>query len=74
MPELPDLIYQKLKRAPHAHKPQEQKVALNPLILSLFGSATMIMATLCYLQHDLIAAGITISLSAISFITAWRNA
>ena len=73
MPELPDLIYQNLKRTPYTQL-QEQKVSLKPLILSLFGSATMIMATLCYLQHDLIAASITISLSAISFIAAWRSA
>ncbi|ALQ09602.1 ubiquinone biosynthesis regulatory protein kinase UbiB [Pseudoalteromonas fuliginea] len=73
MPELPDLIYQNLKRTPRTQV-QIQKVSQKPLILGLFGSATIIMSALCYLQHDLIAASIAISCSAVSFITAWRSA
>jgi ubiquinone biosynthesis protein len=73
MPELPDLIYQNLKRTPSTHI-LTQQISHKPLVLSLFGTATMIISALCYLQHDLTAAGITISASLVSFIAAWRSA
>ena len=72
MPELPDLIYQNLKRTPQAQI-HIQKTSHRPLVLSLFASATMIMSALCYLQHDLVAASIAISCSIIGFIAAWRS-
>lgn len=73
MPELPDLIYQNLKRpTAHTHV-QISKPSQKPLILSLFSSAAMIMSALCYLQYDYIASGITISCSLVGFICAWRS-
>ena len=73
MPELPDLIYQNLKRSPQVQHSQPNKVSHKALVLSLFGSATLIVSALCYLQHDYIASGVVIAASAISFIAAWRN-
>ena len=72
MPELPDLIYQNLKRAPHSHAP-EIKVSHKPLVLGLFSSAAMIVSALFYLQHNLIAAGVVLSCAVIGFIAAWRR-
>ena len=72
MPELPDLIYQNLKRPVRTHavvKPASHKA----LVLSLLGSATLVVSALCYLQHDLIAAGVTATCSAACFIAAWRH-
>ena len=73
MPELPDLIYQNLKRAPHSHVPAV-KVSHKPLVLGLFSSAAMIVSALFYLQHNLIAAGVVLSCAVIGFIAAWRRA
>jgi len=73
MPELPDLIYQNLKR-------QQQPVQLpapqsaKPLLLSIFAGSCLIVSGLCYLQHDLIASAITAGFAVVGFIAAWRSA
>lgn len=73
MPELPDLIYQNLKR-------QQQPVQLpapqsaKPLLLSIFAGSCLIVSGLCYLQHDLVASAITAGFAIAGFIAAWRSA
>jgi len=73
MPELPDLIYQNLKRAPHA-QPPTSTVSHKPLVLGLFSSASMIVSALFYLQHNLMAAGVVLGCAVVGFIAAWRRA
>lgn len=73
MPELPDLIYQNLKHAPHTQAPPPT-TCYKPLILGLFGSATLMISALFYLQHLLLGAGMFLSFSLISFVAAWRRA
>ena len=72
MPEIPDLIYQNLKR-------QQQPVQLpapqsaKPLLLSIFAGSCLIVSGLCYLQHDLVASAITAGFAVAGFIAAWRS-
>ena len=73
MPELPDLIYQNLKRAPHA-QPPTSTVSHKPLVLGLFSSAAMIVSALFYLQHNLMTAGVVLGCAVVGFIAAWRRA
>jgi ubiquinone biosynthesis protein len=72
MPELPDLIYQNLKRGPSHNFPPTQTISHKPLVLGLFASAALVVSALFYLQHDVIAAGITFVASTAGFIAAWR--
>ena len=70
MPELPDLIYQNLKRQQQPVKvpaPQSAK----PLLLSIFAGSCLIVSGLCYLQHDLVASAITAGFALAGFIAAW---
>ena len=73
MPELPDLIYHNLKQQRNSPAPLPQP-SHKPLLLGLFAGSAMIVSGLCYLQHDLVAAGIAAICSLSGFILAWRSA
>ncbi|MBQ4834489.1 ubiquinone biosynthesis regulatory protein kinase UbiB [Pseudoalteromonas sp. MMG010] len=72
MPELPDLIYQNLKRIPQ-QQTQVQHQSQKPMLLGLLGASTLIVAAMCYLANDLLAASIVGLISLISFFSAWRR-
>jgi ubiquinone biosynthesis protein len=72
MPELPDLIYQSLKRGSPHTVPPAPPASHKPLVLGLFASAAMVISALFYLQHDAIAATTAAAAAAIGFIAAWR--
>lgn len=71
MPELPDLIYQSLKRPPQVHP---QSASSKPIILALFASVNLLSACLLYLtQHPYLAASLG-AIGSLSFAMAWRKA
>ncbi|WP_404341907.1 ubiquinone biosynthesis regulatory protein kinase UbiB [Pseudoalteromonas mariniglutinosa] len=72
MPELPDLIYQNLKRQ-QPQQPIHEKTTHKPLLLSIFAGSSLIVAGLCYLQHDLLAASIALGFALSGFAYAWHK-
>ncbi|WP_440054737.1 ubiquinone biosynthesis regulatory protein kinase UbiB [Pseudoalteromonas sp. T1lg65] len=73
MPELPDLIYQSLKRpVPHTVT-QQQYNSAKPILLGIAASTFALLAGLCFVEEKAVASGLFAFTSIVSFLFAWRK-
>ncbi|MBD1583289.1 ubiquinone biosynthesis regulatory protein kinase UbiB [Pseudoalteromonas sp. S16_S37] len=73
MPEMPDLIYQNLKRSNRQLTNVKEKSDAKPILLGMLACTSLICASLSYLAHEWLVSGLTLSASAVLFISAWRK-
>ncbi|MEI5639929.1 MULTISPECIES: ubiquinone biosynthesis regulatory protein kinase UbiB [unclassified Pseudoalteromonas] len=73
MPELPDLVYQSLKRGPGTLPPAPQPVAIKPILLGLAASSFAIISGLSFIFDQAIASAVMATLAVVVFVCAWRK-
>ncbi|MBE0369879.1 ubiquinone biosynthesis protein [Pseudoalteromonas aurantia 208] len=73
MPELPDLIYQTLRQKNQNVMAVTPKQNTKPLLLGMLACSAAITAGLFYLAHDWFAAGVSLSIASVLFLSAWRK-
>ncbi|KAF7785628.1 ubiquinone biosynthesis protein [Pseudoalteromonas rubra] len=75
MPELPDLIYQNLKRSQRQSAPivQQSNTDTRALLLGIAAAALTIVAGLCFIDERQLASGLCATLAIAIFIKAWRK-
>ncbi|AXQ99394.1 ubiquinone biosynthesis regulatory protein kinase UbiB [Pseudoalteromonas piscicida] len=73
MPELPDLIYQNLKRRPPPTVTQKADTATKPLLLGLAASSFAIISGLSFIFDKPVASSLLAIIAVLVFIGAWRK-
>jgi ubiquinone biosynthesis protein len=73
MPELPDLVYQNLKRNNRQLQVTPPKANGKSVLLGMLSCSALICASLTYIAEQWLISGIALTCSAVIFVGAWRK-
>lgn len=72
MPELPDLIYQNLRRPP-APMTHSNQLPVKPILLGMLAMTSFLSALACYFQEAFILTASFAAVGVVAFFGAWKN-